>query len=153
MTGKADFAADEWKVVLGGPPAAGVMVATAQSGGSFRESFSIAKAYTEARKHHGDSELLDAIVSEKPEMDHTRYHSAEEVKEHSLQHLRDAVELLGNKATREEVEAYKRFVLDLAQKVADAHREGFLGMSGERVADAEKAAVDEIAQTLGIASL
>ena len=126
------------------------MVATAQRGGTFRESASIAGAYTEARKQQGGSELLDAIVSEKPEMDHGHYHSVEEVKEHSLQHLRDATDLLDQKATPDEVEAYKHFVLDLAQKVAEAHREGFLGMSGERVSEAETAAVAEIAQTLGV---
>ena len=152
MTGKADFTEEEWKVVLGGPPSAGMMVATAQRGGTFRESMSIASAYTEARKHHGESELLDAIASEKPEMDHTHYHSVEEVKEHSLQHLRDAVALLEQKATPEEVGDYKQFVLNLAQKVAEAHREGFMGMSGERVSDAETAAVAEIAQTLGVST-
>ena len=43
----------------------------------------MAKAYTEARKEHGDSALLDELVSSKPEMDHTRAHSAEELKEHA----------------------------------------------------------------------
>jgi len=54
----------------------------------------MAKAYSEARRQHGDSELLDTIASTKPEVDHTRYHSPEELKEHGLQHLRDAVALL-----------------------------------------------------------
>ena len=34
--------------------------------------------------------------------------------------------------------------------MAEAHREGFLGLSGERVSDSERAAVDEIAATLGL---
>ena len=152
MTGKADFTAEEWKVVLEGPPSAGMVIATAQRGGTFRESMSIAKAYTEARKQHGESQLLDEIVTAKPELDHTHYHSVAEVREHSLQHLRDALALLAEKATPEEVEDYKQFVLNLAQKVAAAHREGFLGLSGEPVSDAEQAAVDEIATTLGLAT-
>jgi hypothetical protein len=152
MTGKADFTAEEWELVLEGPPSAGMMVVTAQRGGTIRESFSIAKAYAEARKGHGESELLDEIVSAKPEIDHTRYRSIEELKQHSLQHLRDAVELLERKATPEEVDEYKRFVLNLADKVAAAHREGFLGLGGERVSDAERATVEEIANTLGTAS-
>src|SRR6266487_3948566 len=69
MTGKADFAEDEWRIVLEGPPSAGMIVATAQRGGTFRETLAIAKAYVEARKHHGESELLDEIVSAKPEID------------------------------------------------------------------------------------
>jgi hypothetical protein len=152
MTGKADFTDEEWEQILQGPPTAGLIVITAQRGGSFRESFSMAKAYSEARRQHGDSELLDTIASTKPEVDHTRYHSPEELREHGLQHLRDAVALLEQKATPEEVDDYKRFVINLAQRVAEAHKEGFLGLSGERVSDAEREAIEEIAQALGTAS-
>ena len=144
MTGKAHFTQDEWHVVLEGPPSAGMIVVTAQRGGTFRETIAIAKAYVEARQHHGESELLDEIVSAKPETDHTRYHSAEELKEHGLQHLREAVALLERKATAEELDDYKRFVLNLADKVASAHRE-----DGERVSPAEQAAIEEIAASLG----
>ncbi len=149
MTGKADFTDEEWEVVLKGPPSAGMIVITAQRGGTFRETFSMAKAYAEARQEHGDSELLDEIASTKPEIDHTRYHSAEELKDEGLRHVREAVELLEQKATTEEVDEYKRFVLTLANRVAAAHKEGFLGLSGERVSDAEQSAVAEIAQALG----
>jgi len=152
MTGKADFTDEEWEQILQGPPTAGLIVITAQRGGSFRESFSMAKAYSEARRQHGDSELLDTIASTKPEVDHTRYHSPEELREHGLAHLRDAVALLEQKATPEEVDDYKRFVINLAQRVAEAHKEGLLGLSGERVSDAEREAIEEIAQALGTAS-
>ena len=57
----------------------------------------------------------DEIVAAKPERDDTRYHSVEELKQHGLQHLRDAVELLERKATAEEVEDYRRFVLTLGR--------------------------------------
>jgi hypothetical protein len=152
MTGKADFTDEEWEQILQGPPTAGLIVITAQRGGSIRESFSMAKAYSEARRQHGDSELLDTIASTKPEVDHTRYHSPEELKEHGLAHLRDAVALLEQKATPEEVDEYKRFVINLARRVAEAHKEGFLGLSGERVSEAEREAIEEIAQALGTAS-
>ena len=81
MTAKADFTPEEWQVVLEGPPSAGMIVVTAQRGGTFRETIAMAKAYAEARKHHGESELLDEIVSAKPQIDHTRYHSPEELKD------------------------------------------------------------------------
>ena len=61
-----------------------------------------------------------------------------------LQHLRDAVALLEPKATAEELDDYRRFVLNLANKVASAHRE-----DGERVSAAEQAAIEEIAASLG----
>jgi hypothetical protein len=152
MTAEGDFTEQEWRQVLQGPPTAGMIVITAQRGGSVRETFSIAKAYGEARKQHGESELLDAIAGAKPELDRTRYHSPEELKEHGLRNLREAVELLDRKAEASEVEQYKRFVVDLAERVAEAHREGFLGLSGERVSDSERAAIDEIAETLGTSS-
>jgi hypothetical protein len=144
MTGKADFTEQEWELVLEGPPSAGMIVVTAQRGGTIRETLAIARAYVEARQHHGDSELLDEIVAAKPEIDHTRYHSVEELKQHGLQHLRDAVELLERKATPEEVEGYRRFVLTLANNVASAHREG-----GTSVSEPEQAAVNEISTSLG----
>jgi hypothetical protein len=147
MTGKADFSPEEWEVVLKGPPSAGMIVITAQRGGTFRESFSMAKAYAEARKEHGDSQLLDEIESTKPEIDHTRYHSFEELKDDGLRHLRDAVELLERKATAEELDDYRRFVLNLAEEVANAHRE-----DGENVSPAERAAIEEIAASVGAAA-
>ncbi len=150
MTGTADFTDDEWKQILEAPPSAGMIVVTSQSGGSIRESFSMAKSYTEARKEHGESQLLDEVAATKPEVDRTRTGSLEELKEHNLQNIRDAVSLLEGKADPGEVDEYKRFILGLAKRVAEAHREGFLGLSGERVSEAEQAAVDEIASTLGL---
>jgi hypothetical protein len=149
MTGKADFTEDEWKVVLEGPPSAGMIVIASDRGGSIRESFSMAKAYTEARKQHGESQLLDEIVSAKPEMDHTRYKTPEELKEASLKNVTEAVALLKSKATSEELDEYKKFILGLAQRVAEARKEGFMGLSGDRVSDDEKTAIGEISGALG----
>jgi hypothetical protein len=144
MTGQADFTPEEWELVLEGPPGAGMMVVMAERGGMIRESFSMAKAYTEARRQHGESELLDEVISAKPKVDRSRHGSFEELKQHTLQQLRDAVALLERKATPEEVEDYKRFVVTLAERVAAAHKEG-----GEPVSQAERAAIDEIAAALG----
>jgi hypothetical protein len=144
MTAKADFTKEEWDTVLEGPPSAGMIVVTAQRGGTIRETLAIAKAYVEAREQHGASELLDEIVTAKPEVDHHRYHSYDELKEHGLQHLREAVEVLQRKATDDEVQDYRRFVLALADKVANAHRE-----HGASIDEAEQAAIDEITTTLG----
>jgi hypothetical protein len=144
MTGKAEFTEQEWETVLSGPPSAGMIVVFAQRGGTFRETFAIGKAYAEAREQHGASELLDAIVAAKPEIDHTRYSSVEELRSHGLQRLRDAVSVLEAKATEQELEDYRRFVLMLAEKVAAAHRE-----EGVAVSPPEQAAIDEISASLG----
>ena len=139
MTSKADFTPEEWGLVLEGPPSAGMMVITAQRGGMIRETISMGKAYAEARQHHGQSELLDEIVAAKPEIDHTRYRSPEELRDHALQHVRDAVALLKEKAQQQELEDYRGFVVGLAERVAGAHSEG-----DEPVSDAERAAIDAI---------
>jgi hypothetical protein len=144
MTAKAAFSPEEWKVVLEGPPAAGTIVVTAARGGMIRETVAMSKAYVEARKQHGESELLDEIVAAKPAMDHTRYHSADELKAAGLEHLRGAVALLESKATAEELDGYRRFVLALANKVAAAHRE-----EGQAVSPAEAQAIQEITAALG----
>jgi hypothetical protein len=144
MTGKADFSAEEWDLVLEAPPGAGMIVVMADRGGTIRESFSMAKAYAEARQQHGESELLDEVVSTKPKVDRSHRGSYEELKEHGLQQLRDAVAVLESKATPDEVDEYRRFVLTLAERVALAHKE-----HGEQVSDAERAAIDEIAAALG----
>ncbi len=60
---------------------------------------------------------------------------------------RDAVALLQTKATPEEVDEYRRFIVTLAHHVAAAHRE-----HGQDVSAAEQAAIDEIAQALGAAA-
>jgi hypothetical protein len=139
MTTKADFAPEEWEQVLEGPPSAGMIVITAQRGGMFKETFSIGKAYAEARQQHGQSELLDEIVAAKPEVDHTRYKSPEELREHGLQHIRDAVGLLRAKAQEQELADYSAFVVSLAERVARAHSEG-----EDPVSDAERAAIESI---------
>ena len=108
-----------------------------------RETMAMSKAYVEARAMHGQSELLDEIVAARPKMEHSRYHSAEELKDAGLQHLRSAVALLDSKATPEELDEYRRFILTLADKVAAAHRE-----EGQQVSPAEAAAIDQIAGAL-----
>jgi hypothetical protein len=143
MTTKSDFTTEEWELILEAPPSAGMIVLTAQKGGSIRESIAMAKAYVEARQQHGESELLDEIVAAKPGRDHTHAHSPDEFKQLGLQHLRDAVALLQRKATPGEVDDYRQFIVTLVHKVAAAHRE-----HGVDVSEAEQAAIDDVTAAL-----
>jgi hypothetical protein len=144
VTTKAEFTEPEWEQVLSGPPMAGLIVAAADHGGMMRETFAMAKAYGEARKQHGKSELLDEIVMAKPERDHTRFHSYDELKRHGVQLLQEAVATLEGKATAEEVDDYRRFVLSLARRVAERHEE-----HGTQISPAEQAALDDLSVALG----
>jgi hypothetical protein len=129
MTTKADFTPEEWTSILEGPPMAGTMIVLAAKGGTFRETIAMAKAYTESRSQHGASELLDEIVSTKPHVDHKRFHSYEELKQHGVGALSNAITLLSSKASAQEVDDYRNFVLGLAKKVAEAHREHDVAIS------------------------
>jgi hypothetical protein len=142
MTAKADFTEEEWNTVREGPAAAGMIVLMAHGGGSFRETWALAKTYAEAKKQPGSSALIDEIASERPDVE--RYQSAEEQEQHGLAGLREAVGVLEQKATPDEVEAYRAFVLEVATRVAKAHEE-----EGEPVSPAEEAAIAKVASSLG----
>ena len=146
MTNKAAFMPDEWTSVIEGPTSAGLIVVTASHGGTFRETFAMSKAYVEARSAHGKSEILDEIVNSKPKMAHVHAGSADELRADALKRVRAGVSVLESKATPEEVEDYRQFVLTVAQKVAAAHRE-----DGQDVSPAEAAAIEEIRSSLGAA--
>jgi hypothetical protein len=144
MTEKSAFTDEEWRAVLEAPPLAGMIVLTAEHGGSIRETFALAKGYAEAQRQQGQSELLDEIVSIKPQFDRKQYDTTEKLHDDGLKRLRDAGAALEGKATPEEIESYRGFVLGLARRVAEAHKEG-----GQQVSPTEQSALDEIASALG----
>jgi hypothetical protein len=149
MTKKADFNAEEWSTLVEAPVLAGMRVVTAGRGGTIRETMAMGKVYAAARQQHGESELLDNLVSSPPTMDPQRVGSSGDVKGAVEQRLREAVGILEGKATAEELDAYRGFVVTLAEAVANAHKEGgFMGVGGTPVSEDERRALDEIAATL-----
>lgn len=151
MTKKADFNAEEWSTVVEAPVLAGMRVIAADRGGTIRESLAMGKTYAHARQRHGESEVLDELVSSPLVMDPEHIRSAGDISALSTQRLREAVLLVEQKASAEEVESYKRFVLSVAEAAAQAHKEGgFLGAGGKPVSEAEQAALDEMASTLQV---
>ncbi|MBA3298851.1 MAG: hypothetical protein H0U24_02105 [Thermoleophilaceae bacterium] len=149
MTKKADFNADEWSTIAEGPLLAGMRVITAARGGTIRESLAMGQTYAKARQQQGESELLDDLVAAPPSVDPERVRAAGDIGRASSERLREALQLLEQKASPEEVEAYKRFVMSLAEAAAKAHKEGgFMGVGGKQVSDQEQAALDELAATL-----
>ena len=151
MTSKADFNAEEWATVVEGPPYAGMSVISADRGGTVRESVALGRVYKEARAAHGDSELLDELVKSPPSIDPDRVREAGgDIAAVASERLGEAMGILEAKATPQEIDSYKRFVMTVAQAVAGAHKEGgFLGIGGTEVSDAENRALDEISTALG----
>ncbi len=142
MATKDDFSPEEWEAISDGPVYAGMMTITASKGGTFRETFSMSKAWAEARQGQGGGELLDAVAAEKPKLD-DKPGSAIELHKAGLQMLQRAVEAIEAKSP-DDLDAYRSFVTGLAQRVAEAHEE-----DGQKVSAGERSVLDEIAEALG----
>lgn len=153
MTTKADFNAEEWTTLVEAPLMAGMSVVAAERGGTLKESVAVGRTYAEARKHHNESPLLDAIVASPPALDPARLREGGgDLGRLASTRLRDAAALIDAKASAEEAQAYKQFAVTVAEAVANAHREGgFAGIGGKPVSDNEQRALDTIRSTLGLA--
>jgi hypothetical protein len=150
VTSKADFNAEEWTTVVEAPVLAGMRVVAAGRGGTIRESLAVAKVYAAARQAQGDSALLDALVATPPAVDAQQLRQGGgDLATVSDQRLREALRILAEKATPEEVEEYKRFVVEVAEAAAKAHKEGgFIGIGGKEISPEEQAALDDIQRIL-----
>jgi hypothetical protein len=150
MTSRAAFNAEEWSIVAEAPLLAGARVVAAERGGTIRESLAIGRVYAAARELHDESELLDALVASSPSIELLQIRGAGDPVAASNERLRAALAILQAKATPQDLDAYKGFVLAVVQTVAEANREGgFVGIGGEEVSEREQAALDEIGALLG----
>lgn len=144
MATKADFDAEEWTAVVEAPLFAGMRVVSADRGGTIRESLAIGKVYAAARQSQGESGLLDELASSPPMLDPQSLQGGD-ISSAAEERLRSAIDLLGAKGSPGDVEAYRSFVLSVAQAAAEAHKEGgFIGIGGKQISDQEQAALDEI---------
>jgi hypothetical protein len=149
MTTKSEFNAEEWERVAQAPALAGVLVSMADRGGTIRETISLGKAYAHARRDGGSSELLEQVVAMAPRVDPASLGPADQLRQQLPERIREAVGIVEEKATPEEVDEYRQFVLRVADVVAHAHKEGgVLGIGGKEVSEQEQAALDELARAL-----
>ena len=152
MTTKSEFNAEEWDQVAQAPALAALMVILADRGGSIRETIALGKAYGAARRE-GGSELTEELVSSPPHLDRKSLGAAEELRTQLPERIKSAIALVDRKATPEESQEYRDFVLRLADVVAHAHKEGgVLGIGGKEVSEQEQAALDELRSQVTTAS-
>lgn len=150
MTKKAEFNAEEWETVVNGPPIAGMIVVAAEHGGAIRESLKVGQVYKEARQAHIGPELIDELLTTPPDLDPRTYVDTTDLHQKGLQQLRDAVAVLDGRATEDEIDAYRGFVMGIAERVAHAHKSGgFLGFGGQEVSENERLALEEIREAIG----
>jgi hypothetical protein len=159
MTTKADYTADEWNLLMNAPGmAAMAVVAASPSGpiGVIKEMFAVGKGFQEAGGQGATNALISALVADvkagsRPTLPAERPQGMQEVKDHALRALRDVSALLARKASPAEAEEFKRWLVAMARRAAEASKEGgVLGFGGVQVSDAEKAALTDVASALGI---
>jgi hypothetical protein len=151
MTTRTDFDPEEWQTVVGAPAIAGIIVSAAERGDTTREATAIAQAYGEAQKAHPGFDLLGEIVARSPEGLPSEPSVHEGAEGDGLKQIQTAVALLEAKATPEEVDTYRRFAFEVAERVALAARSGdVLGIGGKLVSDAEQEALERVAEALGL---
>ena len=158
MSLKDNFTADEWFKVMTGPGRAGAaVVAASPSGitGLLAEAQAIAAAVRESVSRDTRTPLMEAMAAEllgqpakAPEQERAR--NVEDVKTQSLEGVRQAMWLVSAKTSAEDAAAYREMILLVAQRTAEAAKEGgFLGIGGEQVNDKERAVIEELRQIVG----
>ena len=160
MTTKADFTDDEWTRLERAPLVAGMAISLADPGGPIeaaKESLAAVKTILEtAKTGEGDGELVNAVAKDVEAKAKQRENPLKGFKprggmagEEILDELRAVNQIVTEKATPEEAEAFRKWLLDAAQRTADAAKEGgFLGFNAVRVSEGEQKMLDKLREVL-----
>ena len=156
MSTKNDYNAEEWKAIASAPVAAGLFITLSDTSGPIgiaKEAMAVGKAITDAAQGQ-TPEIVKSIAtsmkdSGRPESpDLPKMASREQSRMALTSTIRNAVDAV-ERHSPGEAQAYKAWLATVAQKVAEASKEGgFLGMGGTLVSQKEKEALDELSQVL-----
>ena len=159
MTTKAAFSEDEWARIRRAPFIAGMAISLADPGGAIeaiKESTAVLKSVLEEAQQPGRGELVDGLAADAAARVRERQNPLGDFRprgamagEEILEELRVASRLVAEKATPEEAQAYREWLLTAAQRAADAAKEGgFLGFRAERVSEGERRMLDKLREVL-----
>jgi tellurite resistance protein len=139
MATKADFSEGEWKTMQKGVTGAGMLVSISDRDftDSFGEASALAK-YLGGQREQGESQLIRELANTRGS-GFGLTDSPQEVEAETLEALRSSIATLGAKAP-DEVDAYRRLVLDVAGAVAEAKG---------GVSDVETATLEAIKEAVG----
>lgn len=158
---KAQFSSEEWmKVMTGAGHAGAAIVAASPSGvtGLVAEMGAIVKGVREEVSKQPRTPLLEAIAADlvagPPEGlkqdDQGRVTNMEEAVERSLEGVRQALWLVDSKTSPDDAQSYRAMLRTIAQRVAEAAKEGgFLGIGGEQVSDKEREVLAQLDEMMG----
>ncbi len=159
MTAKADFTEDEWATVLRSPIVAGMAITLADPGGPIevvKETSAVVKFVTGSASEDRD-DLVGEVAREVRSLAEQRTNPVGDFKPRGalagkevVDEITRAGEIVTAKATPEEAEAFRAWILECAQRAADAAKEGgFLGFHAERVSQGEKDMLAQLGSALG----
>jgi hypothetical protein len=166
MANKQSFSPEEWNKVMESVALSGMAVTAADPSGLIgllQESFASAGALIKAKSDAGAGELIKAVVAEFETSEgrsavrealKKRFADAKpaDISQRSIAALGEVSALLDRKAPQDAA-AFKQLLSTISTKVADAAKEGgVLGFGGQKVSDAEKATLTDIAKVLGVAA-
>jgi hypothetical protein len=159
MTTKADFTDEEWTRLERAPLVAGMAISFADPGGpieALKESMAAVKTIVETARSGGEGELVDALAKDVAAKAQKRENPLKGFRprggmagEEILDELRAVNGIVTEKATPEEADAFRKWLLDAAQRSADAAKEGgFLGFNAQRVSEGEQKMLDKLREVL-----
>lgn len=153
MTTKADFSADEWNQIRRGPLMAGLaVVAASPSGpvGVVKEMFAMTRVLTDISARGASNDLMNSLVADLETRDQSapvalKSKTPEQIKSYAIDHCRQVAALVDRKASPDEAEAFRQFLVSVSHKIARAAKEGgFLGIGGTEVSEQEAATLKEL---------
>jgi hypothetical protein len=139
MAGKAGFTQEEWAQLQHGVMGATLLVSLSDPGlfDTFKEAGAAGRHLAEARRGN-ESELIRELASSPPGMGFGLGRNPQQIESETLEALRSAASALAAKAP-DDAAAYRQFVLDVAQSVAEA---------ADGVAAGESGAIEKIRSAL-----
>ena len=157
---KDNFTQEEWKSLLKAPMLVSYAVVGAAPSGEkdfTQEMSAVADAIIEGGQRAEKDSLLGAVVAnivanaEDEWRGQTERLSVGEAKGRALENCRAVAGLLQTKASAEEADEYKRWLVGVAHKVASAAKEGGLfGFGGTQIIGSEVATINEIGEALSV---
>jgi hypothetical protein len=159
MTSKADFAEEEWVRLRRAPFVAGLAISIADPGGPIEMAKETMATLKAASTPPSQVELLVAVSQEILSMANQRQNPMAGFKPDSsalagkmiLDELMGVNQILTAKATPEEADAFRRWLLAAAQAAADGAKEGgFMGFGAELVSQGEQRMLTELRVALGV---
>ncbi|HWH78879.1 MAG TPA: hypothetical protein VNT76_15965 [Candidatus Binatus sp.] len=157
MASKADFTADEWKIIVAAAPMVGLAVTCASPNGPWgvlKEMLSMGMAMAEMLEKGSSNTLIAELAADlkarQSKLEPPQgLKDPEQCKEAALKHVRAVNELLNRKVKGAESDDFKKWLLTIGRRVAEAANEGgIFGFGGQLVSDAEKNVLRQIAFAL-----